>query len=479
VYANPAAERTSGYTRPELIGRNPRIVKSGRQDTAFYHAMWMTLRAGSVWTGRFANRRKDGRLYEEVATISPMVDAAGRITHFVAVKRDVTREVELEQQFRQAQKMEVIGRLAGGVAHDFNNLLTAIIGFSNLIIEDVPPGHPHREWAEEVQKAGHLATALTRQLLAFSRKQVLQPQVIDLNDVVTSATRMMGRLLGQDVRLVSRLANPLGRVKADLAQIEQVLLNLAVNARDAMPTGGTLTVTTVNVRCGEDEDAGLEAGAYVELAMSDTGVGMTDDVKSHLFEPFFTTKEQGKGTGLGLATVYGIVKQSGGSIRVESELGLGTTFRILLPQTADTAATESRPPETPGPRRAGIPAAVLVVDVNQGPRRFVSHCLREAGCTVLEAESGAEALQAAHRFEGDIDLLVADDALPDLTAHQLRQLLAPRRPAMKLLLMLSGLRPELSVEHVSGPGTAFIQKPFGSAALTEALHTVLRPSGGP
>ena len=283
VYANSATARSTGYSRMELMGRNPRIFNSGKQDAEFYRGLWTTVMAGKIWTGHFINRRKDGTLYEEDATITPIVDATGAIVNFVAVKRDVTHEMQLEQQFRQAQKMEVIGRLAGGVAHDFNNLLTVIIGYSDMILEDAKDDDPHHMWAGEVRQAAEFATTLTRQLLAFSRKQVLLPRLLNLNDLIMQTTRMISRLIGADLRLVTTLAPDLGQVKADPGQIEQILLNLAVNARDAMPNGGTLTVATANVAIDQAQLDGHETvtpGNYVELTMRDSGVGMSDDVKA-------------------------------------------------------------------------------------------------------------------------------------------------------------------------------------------------------
>ena len=317
VYVNPAFEKVSGYSRAEVMGRNPRLLKSGKQGPEFYREVWQTITHGLVWSGRLTNRRKDGTLSEEEATIFPVCDPGGRIVNYVAIKRDVTQELRLQEQLQQSQKMEAVGRLAGGVAHDFNNLLTVIMGYGEMAMEGLPQDSPVRSMVGEIVTAGKRATELTRQLLAFSRKQVVQPKVFDLNEVVSSAERLLRRLIGEDIDLLAVRDPYLGRIEADPGQIEQVIMNLAVNARDAMPKGGRLTIETQNVDVGEidtQRHLGVEPGRYVMLAVSDSGVGMDADAKAHAFEPFFTTKEKGKGTGLGLAMVYGIVKQHGGDV---------------------------------------------------------------------------------------------------------------------------------------------------------------------
>jgi CheY-like chemotaxis protein len=331
-------------------------------------------------------------------------------------------------------------------------------------------------WAGEVRQAAEFATTLTRQLLAFSRKQVLLTRRLNLNELITQTTRMISRLIGADLRLVTTLAPDLSPVRADPGQIEQILLNLAVNARDAMPNGGTLTVATANVAIDQAQLDGHETvtpGNYVELTMRDSGVGMSDEVKAHLFEPFFTTKEQGKGTGLGLAMVYGIVKQSGGLIVVTSEVGIGTAFRILLPRTEESAA-DAEPARVALAGDGDNTAVVLVVETNPGVRRFVCHCLRELQYTVIEAGSGAEAIQAAHQYSDDIDLLVTDTVLADFSGHQLRQLLAPTRPALKVLFMSGSSHTQLAFDDLTGAGTAFMHKPFSQAAPATKVREVLQ-----
>ena len=334
-YVNPAFERITGYDRMEVIGKNTRILKGGRHDAAFYGNLWETLLRGEVWRGTFHDKKKDGTLYEEDAVISPVRDPSGRVVNFVAVKRDVTEVRRMEEQLRQSQKMEAVGRLAGGVAHDFNNLLTAISGYSDLLLHRLPAYSTLRRDVEEIRKAGDRAAALTRQLLAFSRRQVLQPKVLDLNAVVTNMGQTLRHLIGEDIELSTDLSPSLSRVKADPGQIEQVIVNLAVNARDAMPDGGRITIATADAELSPAYAVAhpeVRPGPHVLLSVADTGHGMSDEIQAHLFEPFFTTKERGKGTGLGLATVYGIVQQSGGHIRVNSAADHGSTFLIYLPR---------------------------------------------------------------------------------------------------------------------------------------------------
>jgi PAS domain S-box-containing protein len=334
LYINPAFERITGYTTSEVIGRNPRILKSGRHDTAFYQQMWGALSHGQVWSGRVTNKKKNATLYEEEMSISPVFDSAGKITNFVAVKRDVTQEAVLENQLRQAQKMEIIGQLAGGVAHDFNNILTVIQGNASLLLNtDLKPAEK-TECTQQIIHAAGRAASLTRQLLLFSRKQILQPTNLNLNEVVAQMTKMLRRVVGENISLQSSYAANLPFIHGDTGMIEQVLMNLVVNARDAMPAGGSLTIATGVEMVDKGQAAqspGALPGLHVWLAVSDTGSGIAPENLPRIFEPFFTTKEVGKGTGLGLATVYGIVQQHHGWITVTSEVNKGTTFRIHFP----------------------------------------------------------------------------------------------------------------------------------------------------
>jgi PAS domain S-box-containing protein len=473
-YVNPAFERITGYTREEAVGKNPRILKSGVHDDAFYRKLWESLVRGETWSGRFMNKRKDGSLYEEEATLSPVRDAAGQIVNYVAVKRDVTREAQLETQLRQAQKMEAIGRLAGGVAHDFNNILMSILGNSDLALRRLAPGDRLHAYLEEIRLAGHRAADLTRQLLAFSRKQLFQPSVLDLNATLTNLQKMLRRLISEDIHLTLALAPDLGRTKADPGQIEQVIVNLAVNARDAMPRGGTLTLETANVELTEallSHGEEIPPGRYVMLGVRDTGVGMTPEVKAHLFEPFFTTKPKGKGTGLGLSTVYGIVKQSGGYIEVESEPDQGAFFRVCLPRV-DEAAEATGPGAAIGELRRGN-ETVLIAEDDDTVRHMTSAVLKECGYVVLTASRGAEALELARRHPGDIHLLLTDVVMPGMTGRDLSAALLNSRPGMKTIYM-SGYTDTVLIGHdLDKPGVSFLQKPFTPETLTARVRAAL------
>jgi PAS domain S-box-containing protein len=473
-YANPAFERISGYGREEVVGRTPRILKSGKHGEEFYRELWSTIKRGEVWTGTFVNKRKDGSLYEEEAILSPVRDSSGALMNFVAVKRDVTNERKMEAQLRQSQKMEAVGKLAGGIAHDFNNLLTAVSGYSELVLNRIAGDDPNRRYIQEIQKVSGRAAALTRQLLAFSRRQILQPKVIGLNAVVAEMDNMLRRLIGEDIDLYTVLDPGLWKVKADPGQVEQVIVNLAVNARDAMPEGGKMTIETANVHIDEAYASGhvaIRPGPYVMLALSDTGAGMDAETMSRVFEPFFTTKEKGKGTGLGLSTVYGIVKQSGGYIWVYSEPGRGTTFKIYLPRTE--GEVEARTPAAAPPERTRGSETILLVEDEDAVRPLIREVLERNGYTVLSAGNGEEALRVAGRHEGEIQLMVCDVVMPGMSGVELSRRIAPVRPDMKVLYM-SGYTDNAIVHHgVLDPGTAFLEKPFTPDALARKVRSVL------
>jgi signal transduction histidine kinase len=389
------------------------------------------------------------------------------------LRRAMAQQRRLEEQLIQSQKMEGIGRLAGGVAHDFNNLLTAILGYAELM-ESQLEDEGLRSELREIRLAGERAAALTRQLLAFSRRQVLQPRTLDLNIVVSDVEKMLARLIGEDVTLVTRLEPALGSVKADPGQIEQVIMNLAVNARDAMPEGGTLTFETANAMLDADFVAvhsGALPGAYVVLTVTDTGTGMTDEVRGHAFEPFFTTKEKGKGTGLGLATAYGIVKQSGGYITVDSEAGRGTTFRIYLPRVEGTAAVTER--TTISSLLPVGTETILLVEDEAGVRRLSLTVLETQGYIVLEAASGDIALQVARSETGPIHLIVTDVVMPGMNGRELWERLKVLRPDSRVLFM-SGYTDDAIARHgVLEPGIAFLQKPFTPFSLAQKVREVL------
>ena len=420
---------------------------------------------------------KGGAPRRILASGQPIHDTAGQRLGAVVALHDVTEQKALEAQLRQAQKMEAVGRLAGGVAHDFNNLLSVILGYTEIVLMAKGLDASLKESLEQVNEAGQRATELTRQLLAFSRKQIIEPRVLDLTDVLKGLEKMLRRVIGEDVAFHTRLAADLGRVKADPGQIEQVLLNLVVNARDAMPHGGSLTVETKDVVLDEAfvrDNLGARAGEYVMLSVSDTGTGIAPEIQTKIFEPFFTTKAEGKGTGLGLATVYGIVKQNGGYIRVESEPGRGATFRIYLPRVEEEAETLLQTETKETPRGS---ETILVVEDEPSVRELVSEALRHYGYAVLEARDAVEALHVCERHKGTIHLVLADVILPGLRADELVRRAQAIHPEFRVLYM-SGYTPDAIVkEGVLEPGVAFLHKPFATTLLARRVREVLDAPG--
>jgi two-component system, cell cycle sensor histidine kinase and response regulator CckA len=402
-----------------------------------------------------------------------LLDEHGQPLRGVGISQDVTERRTLEEQYQQAQKMEAVGRLAGGVAHDFNNLLTVILGYCELLLADCQPGDPHQEDIAEIQRAGARASGLTRQLLAFSRKQIIEPTVLDLNAIATDMQAMLGRLIGEDVNVVLVLGPDLAPVKADRGQVEQVLMNLAVNARDAMPKGGTLTIETANVELDEryaKTHATVTPGPYVALTVTDTGTGMTPEVQARLFEPFFTTKEIGKGTGLGMATVYGIVARSGGSVGVYSEIGKGSSFKVYFPRV-ETADMVMEAPRPVAPVPVGM-QTVLVVEDEDGLRELARKLLLRQGYTVLVAANADEALRLV-AANASIDVLLTDVVMPGASGPELTRQLVEQRPALRVIYM-SGYTEDAIVQRgVLKPGIAFLNKPFTSETLGAKIREVL------
>jgi len=474
LYVNPAFETVTGYSRAEVLGQNPRIFNSGKQEAEFYRRMWAVLAAGETWRGRLVNKYKDGSLHEVDATISPVLDAAGKIVNYVTSRHDVTHERQLEAQLRQAQKMEAVGRLAGGVAHDFNNLLMGIIGYAELCREKIEPDHPIREYLDEIISGANRSAEITRQLLAFARKQAIAPKVLDLNDAVAGMLKLLHRLIGEDIKLTWRPGMDLWPVKLDPSQVDQILANLCVNARDAIAGVGEITLetgsTTFDVAfCACHPEA--IPGVYVFLAISDDGCGMDKETLAQIFEPFFTTKGLGKGTGLGLATVYGIVKQNNGFIYAYSEPGNGTTFKIYLPRIAaeSMAATVISKTEAPRGRRETI---LLVEDdklLNSICRRF----LEDIGYKVLAAETPAEALKMVDQHPGDIHVLLTDVVMPGMDGRQLATRISAVKPGVKVVFMSGYTADVIAQRGVLDEGVQFLSKPFTRDDLARKLREVL------
>ncbi len=474
LYANPAFEKVTGYSRAEALGQNPRFLKSGKQDAAFYRRMWAVLAAGETWRGHFVNKRKNGTLYEEEAAISPVFDAAGKLINYVAGKHDVTREVQLEAQLRQAQRMEAVGCLAGGVAHDFNNLLMGIMGYAELCRDEIEPGHPIREYLDEITGDAQRSTEIIRQLLAFARKQTIAPRVLDLDVAVAGMLKLLRRLIGEDIKLTWRPGADVPSVRIDPSQVDQLLANLCVNARDAIAGVGEVVLETGHVVIDAEFCAShLEAipGAYVFLAVSDDGGGMDQETLAQVFEPFFTTKGLGKGTGLGLATVYGIVKQNNGFIDATSEPGKGTTFRIYLPQVEAGAA---KTPETP---RAEIPRGcgetVLLVEDEKSLLFTCGRFLEDLGYKVLSAETPGEALAIAARHPGNLHVLLTDVVMPGMDGRQLSKRIRAVEPGVKVVFMSGYTADVIAQRGVQDDGVQFLSKPFTRDDLARKLRKAL------
>jgi two-component system cell cycle sensor histidine kinase/response regulator CckA len=474
LYWNRGAQLMYGWTAAEAVNRNALelFYRGSRSET---DEARRAIEEHGAWEGELRQYTRDGREIIVATRWTLLRDDDDRPQARLIINTDITDKKKLETQLIQAQRMEAIGVLAGSVAHDFNNLLTVIIGFSEMALSGLAQEQPTHELIKQVRDAGNRAASLTRQLLAFSRKQVLVPVILDINELVGEAEKMLGRLIGEDIALTTMLDPTLGHVKADPAQFEQVLMNLVVNARDAMPTGGKLTIQTRNTEIDLQESR-TEAGphrSWVVLTVTDTGCGIDESTMARIFEPFFTTKEVGKGTGLGLSTVYGIVKQSGGFIEVDSNPGRGTSFQIFLPRL-DIKTTKGRG-SFAGiavlPRGAGT---VLLVEDEEGVRSLANIALRAAGYAVLEACNGEEAIDVLNRHGLPIDLLVTDLVMPKMSGRQLADHLAENGWAMKVVYM-SGYADDMVVRHGVCEGMAFLQKPFTSASLARKVHQVLSP----
>jgi PAS domain S-box-containing protein len=485
-YANPAFERITGHPVAEIAGRGPEFLEAGREDSGTMATGWAQIRAaisrGDAWSGRIMGRRRDGRTLQAEGVISPVRDPGGEIINFVAVMRDITAEIELEAQLRQAQKMEAVGQLAGGVAHDFNNLLQVISGYAEIAAADLDAGHGVRPMLTEVLRATGRAQHLVRQLLMFSRREASHPRPLDLNQVIEGMTRMIGRVLGEHIELKFRPGPDLPTVQADPHLMEQVLMNLCVNARDAMAEGGHLRLATAAVDISEAEirpDPWLRPGRFARLSVSDTGRGISREVRDRIFEPFFSTKEVGEGTGLGLATVYGIVKQHEGFIQVRSEGGNGTCFHIHLPATASEAAeTREAPPSETAPGGGG--ETILLAEDDQMVRKLATRILERAGYRVRTARDGDEALERFRRHRAEIDLAILDVVMPRRSGRAVYDEIHAQRPELPVLFASGYSDHILEADGVIPGPCEVLPKPFRSETLLERVHGLLRkPAASP
>ena len=470
IWANRAACESAGLPLNELFGKHCYEIWAQRNDICPDCPVAVAIKTGRVQEAVMTT--PSGKTWQIKGC--PVRDQAGQIVIAVGVTEDITERVSLEAQLRQSQKLESIGRLTGGIAHDFNNLLTSIIGNAEIAIMDMAKDEPFYDIMKEIKEAGKKAASLTHQLLAFSRKQIIQPEAMNLNDMVGETEKMLGRLIGEDIELEIDLSPDLGQIKADTGQMEQVLMNLAVNSKDAMPKGGKLTIETGNVELDKEyarNHIAVTPGPYVMLAMSDTGIGMTKEVQAQVFEPFFTTKEKGKGTGLGLSTVYGIVKQSNGNIWIYSEPGKGTTFKIYLPRVVETAPGREREKEKKDFLHGS--ETVLVVEDDETVRNMAIKVLKRFGYTVLCAPEGQEGLRICREYDGPIHLMLTDVIMPGMSGKELAEHLKTQKPGIRVLFM-SGYTDNAIVHRgILDKGIAFLQKPFTPDGLARKLREVL------
>jgi len=474
-YINTAFEKITGYSRQEAAGRNANILKSGKQEAGFYRDLWGTIKNGKVWTGRLINKKKDGTVYEEDATIFPVFSSDGKIMNFTKIAHDVTEKIRLEKQFLQAQKMESVGRLAGGIAHDFNNLLTGIAISAEMAREELKPGDKILEYIENISETSERAVDLVGQLLSFSRKQITSPVIIDLNNVVRSMDSMIRPVIGGDIDFITVLYPEVLPIKIDAGQLDQIIMNLVVNARDAMPRGGEFTIKVFAIESGDDIRSAysfIEPGRYVILEATDNGIGMDKETLAHIFEPFYTTKEMGKGTGLGLSTVYGILKQAGGYIVAQSEPGKGTTFRLYFPLSS------GRPvPMQEKPRHTALvlggEESILIVDDEKVIRKLLKEILTRAGYKVYSASNGNEAKILFQSLSEKPTLLITDLVMPDINGVELALDLQKTTPDLKTVF-ISGYAEEADERYIKIDRQAdFIAKPFNMSQILGKIREVL------
>lgn len=475
-YVNPAFEAITGYPPEEAVGQSISILRSGKQPPSLYQHLWGTISRGETWKGRLINRRKDGSLYSEDSTISPVHDEDGTIVSFVAVKRDISETLKLEEQIRQAVKMEAVGRLAAGVAHDINNALTPLMVTSTFILNETRSENGLHDDIRIIQESGERCVNLARQLLAFSRNQPMNMVALNMNRVVSDLTRLLPRMIGEHIELKTHLEEPLAPILGDTGLMEQIIVNLVVNARDAMPRGGILTLETRNCTLTEEGARAIPntpPGSYVLLIVSDNGSGMDQKTREQVFEPFFTTKARGEGTGLGLSTVYGIVRQCKGSISIHSEPNQGTSVHILLPTIENQQEKNTTPVLMVTSEHLQGGETILLVEDDPGVRKAALRILRVQGYTLLAAESGEKALELCQTHEGPIHLLITDVIMPGMNGHELNRKVLGLRPDIKTLFMSGYPDRILRQENALGTGM-FLQKPFSFESLGEKVRQCLK-----
>ncbi|RMD92530.1 MAG: PAS domain S-box protein [Calditrichaeota bacterium] len=473
-YVNQTFIEKLGYQEDEIIGKKPTFLYEEVVDEEKYQDFYNHIEQRKVWQAEIPIKKKDGTIIFSKTLVSPVFDQHGNVINFLNMSEDITHQKQLEEQFLQSQKMEAIGRLAGGVAHDFNNLLTVINGYSELLLHKLSPENPLFEPIVQIKEAGRRAASLTSQLLAFSRKQIMQPKILDLNLVIKDMAKMLNRLIGEDINLTILYDETLGLIKADPGQIEQVIMNLVVNARDAMPEGGQLTVKLSNTYLDKNYVnvfSDLNEGWYAEIDITDTGVGMSKEVLSHIFEPFFSTKEKGKGTGLGLATVYGIVKQSGGHIRVYSEVGQGTTFKIYFPIVNEEEIAEES--ETRLRKNLEGNETILVAEDESSVRELILAGLGNYGYKILTAKNLNEAVKLFEENEKEIDFLLTDVVMPGGSGAELANILKKKKEDLKILFMSGYTDDNIVQRGILPEDVNFIQKPFTVQDLAAQIRQII------
>ena len=472
-YVNPKFTEVTGYSLEEVRGKNPRILKSGETPPEEYRKLWETITGGDEWHGVFHNRKKDGTLFWEKVSISSVRDTSGAITHFLAVKEDITNQKSIEDQYRQSQKMEAVGQLAGGISHDFNNILTAIIGYAHLLKMKLQDDEKLRTYADHILSLSDRAATLTQSLLSFSRKQIMNPRPVNLNEIIRTVEKLLSRIIGENIKMRTVLSEKAPIAMADSGQLEQVLMNFVTNARDAMPEGGLLTIETetVDIDQGFIKQHGFgKEGQYVVISVTDSGTGMDKATIEKIFEPFFTTKEVGKGTGLGLSMVYGIIKQHDGYINVYSEPGKGTTFRIYLPLIPESIEKERDTPEVIHTLETGTETILLAEDESE-VRLFTGKFLEEYGYKVIEAVDGDDAIGKFKLHTNKIQLVILDVIMPNRNGSEVYRAIKKIAPDIKVLFT-SGY----PAEHINGmiaEGSAFILKPVSPTKLLKKIREVL------